>query len=50
MACAQLTVIEQSFLQQNIFKAITQIGSNNKRPDLKSIPSYLVWIEKLKSL
>ena len=30
MACAQLTVSEQSFLQQNIFEAITQIRSNIK--------------------
>ena len=50
MACAQLSVSEQSFLHQNIFEAITQIRSNNKRPDLKSIDSYLVWIEKLKEL
>ena len=50
MACAQLTVSEQSFLQQNIFEAITQIRSNNKRPDLKSIHSYLVRIKKLKEL
>ena len=50
MACAQLTVSEQSFLQQNIFEAITQIRSNNKRPDLKSIHSYLVRIEKLKEI
>ena len=50
MTCAQLTVSEQSFLQQNIFEAITQIRSNNKRPNLKSIHSYLVRIEKLKEL
>ena len=50
MACAQLSVSEQSFLQQNIFEAITQIRSNNKRPDLKSIHSYLVRTEKLKEL
>ena len=50
MACAQLTVSERSFLQQNIFAAIIQIHSNNKRPDLKSIHSYLVRIEKLKEL
>ena len=50
MACAQLTVSDQSFLQQNIFEAITQIRSNNKRPDLKSIHSYLVRIEKLKEI
>ena len=50
MACAQLSVSEQSFLQQNIFEAITQIRSNNNRPDLKSIHSYLVRTEKLKEL
>ena len=45
MACAQL-----SFAQKNIFEAITQIRSSNKRPDLKSIHSYLVRIEKVKEL
>ena len=50
MACAELTVSEQSFLQQNIFEAIAQIRSNNKRPDLKSIHSNPVRIEKLKEL
>ena len=50
MASAELTVSEPSFLQQNIFEAITQIRSNNKRPDLKSIYSYLVRVEKLKEL
>ena len=50
MARAQLTVSEQSFLQQSIFEAITQIRSNNKRPDLKSIHNYLVRIEKLKEV
>ena len=39
MACAELTVCEKSFLEQNIFQAIAQIRSNNKRPDLKSIHS-----------
>ena len=48
--CTELTISEQSFLQQNIFEAIAQIRSNNKRPDLKSIHSYLVRIEKLKEL
>ena len=38
------------FLQQNIFEVITQIRSNNKRPDLKNIHSYLVRIEKLKEV
>ena len=37
-------------MQQNIFEAITQIRSNNKHPDLKSIHNYLVRIEKLKEL
>ena len=32
MACAELTVNEQSFLQQNIFDVIAQIALN-KRPD-----------------
>ena len=41
---------EKNFLQQNIFQAIAQIRSNNKRLDLKSIYSYLVKIEKLKEL
>ena len=50
MVSAELTVSEQSFLQQNIFQAIAQIRSNNKRPDLKNINSYLVRIEKLKEL
>ena len=50
MECAELTISEQSFLQQNIFETIAQICSNNKRPDLKSIHSYLVRIEKLKEL
>ena len=50
MACAELTVSENIFLQQNIFQAIAQIRSNNKRPDLKGIHSYLVKIEKLKEL
>ena len=50
MACAELTVSEKSFLQQNVFQASAQIGSNNKRPDLKSMHSYLVYIEKLKEL
>ena len=50
MASAELTVSEPSFLQQNIFEAITQIRYNNKRPDLKSIYSYLVRVEKLKEL
>ena len=50
IASAELTVSEQSFLQQNIFQAIAQIRSNNKRPDLKNINSYLVRIEKLKEL
>ena len=50
MACVDLSVSEKSFLQQNIFEAIAQIRSNNKRPDLKSIHSYLVRIEKLKEL
>ena len=50
MACAELTVSEQSFLQQNIFEAIAQIRSDNKRPDLKSIRSNPVRIEKLKEL
>ena len=50
MGCAQLTVSQQSFSQQNIFEAITQIRSNNRRPDLRSIQSYLVRIEKLKEL
>ena len=48
--CTELTISEQSFLQQNIFEAIAQIRSNNKRPDLKSVHSYLVRIEKLKEL
>ena len=48
--CAQFTVSEQSFLQKNISEAITQIHSNNKRPDLKSIHSYLVRIKKVKEL
>ena len=47
---AELTVNEKNFLQQNIFQAIAQIRSNNKRLDLKSIYSYLVKIEKLKEL
>ena len=42
MACEDLTISEHSFLQQNIFEAIANIPSNNKRPDLKSIRSYLV--------
>ena len=50
MACAELTVSEQSFLQQNIFQTIAQIRSNNKCPDLKSIDSYLAKIEKLKEI
>ena len=50
MACVDLTISEQSFLQQNIFEAIAQIRSNNKHPDLMSIHSYLVRIEKLKEL
>ena len=50
MACAELAVSEKSVLQQNIFQAIGQIRSNRKRPDLKSINSYLVKIEKLKEL
>ena len=50
MACAELTVCEKSFLEQNIFQTIAQIRFNNKRPDLKSIHSYLVKIEKLKEL
>ena len=50
MACAELTVSEQSFLQQNIFQTIAQIYSNNQCPDLKSIHSYLAKIEKLKEL
>ena len=50
MSYVELTVSEQSFLQQNIFEGIAQIRSNNKRPDLKSIHSYLVRIEKLKEL
>lgn len=49
-ACAELTVREQRFLQQNLFEAITQIYSNNKRPDLKSIHSFIVRIEKLKEV
>ena len=50
MTCAELTVSEKIFLQQNIFQAIAQIPSNNTRPDLKDIHSYLVKIEKLKEL
>ena len=50
MVCAELTVSEPSFLQQNIFEAIAQIRSDNKRPDLKSIRSNPVRIEKLKEL
>ena len=50
MACAELRASEQSFLQRNIFKAIAQIRSNNRLPDLKSIHIYLVRIEKLKEL
>ena len=50
MECAELTISEQNFLQQNVFETIAQIRSNNKRPDLKSIDSYLVRIEKLKEL
>ena len=42
--------MKRVFLQQNVFQASAQIGSNNKRPDLKSIHSYLVKIEKLKEL
>ena len=30
MACAELTVSEQSFLQENIFEAIAQIRSQQK--------------------
>ena len=48
MACEELTVREQSFPQQNIFVAIAQIRSNNKRPCLESIQSCLVRIENLK--
>ena len=44
MACAELRASEQSFLQRNIFKAIAQIRSNNRLPDLKSIHIYLVRI------
>ena len=50
MACEELTVREQSFPQQNIFVAIAQILSNNKRPCLESIQSCLVRIENLKEL
>ena len=45
--CAELTLSEPSFLQQNIFGAIGQVRSNNKRTDLKCIHSYLVRIENL---
>ena len=48
MACTEFNVSEQSYLQQNIFGAITQIRSNSKCPDLKSIHSCLVITEKLK--
>ena len=50
MVCVDLSISEKSFLQQNMFEAIDQIRSNNKRPDLKSTYSYLVRIEKLKEL
>ena len=39
MVCAELTVSEKCFLEQNIFQATAQIGSNYKRPHLKSTHS-----------
>ena len=38
------------FLKQNISRAIAQIRSNNKGPDLEIIHRYLVMIKKLKEL
>ena len=49
MKCGSLTLSEQSFLEQHTFKAITRIRSNNTRPDINSIISYLIWVEKLKN-
>ena len=49
MKCGSLTLSERSFLEQHTFKAITRIRSNNTRPDINSIISYLIWVEKLKN-
>ena len=48
MKCGSLTLSERSFLEHT-FKAITRIRSNNTRPDINSIISYLIWVEKLKN-
>ena len=48
MTCAELKASEQGFFPTKYFRNYTQICSDNKRPDLNRIYSYLVRMGKTK--